>query len=423
MTRFLAGALLAAVLPLSAAAAQALPRTLTLSDAHTLASDADPRAVQAQLLERQSTLRRTTLGREALPALSANASGQYLSDVTSVPGAPFPAPFQHQYDAQLAVRQTLFDPTRPARTAAEQAQFAESAASLRGTQWQDRQAVNDAFFGVLLAESRVRAQTLALDDLSARRALADARRAAGSALTSEVALLDAELARREQARREAAFDAAAAREVLGVLIGRPLAADESLAVPSVAAELPAPGRERPEFDRFAEGRRLVDARRAATAAQRIPRVALVGRAGYGRPGLNQLGRDFDTYYVAGLQVEWTPWTWGATQRDEEVQALQARILQSEETAFARVLERAAARERARIAALSSALETDARIVDLRATVLAEARRRHDEGELTAADYVARLSESLAASLDRDIHRIQLAEARVRYLTTIGHEVR
>lgn len=403
-------------------AAQAA-RPLTLAEAYALAESSDPRRVQGDILERQSALRSTTLRREALPLLSGNASGQYLSDVTSVPGAPFPAPFQHQYDAHVALRQTLFDPTRGARRAAERAQLAEADAGWRGTRWQERQSVNDAFFGVLLAEARVRTQAAAIDDLSERRRVAAARRDAGSALASEVALLDAELARRMQLQREAALDAAAARDVLGLLLGREIHAGDSLSAPAPEAALPTPSRERPEFARFAAGRRAIEARRAANDAQRLPRVAVVGRAGYGRPGLNQLGRDFDTYYVAGLQVEWMPFTWGSRQRDEEIQVLQAEALASEDSAFARAIARTAARERARITALAEALQTDDRIVALRAQVLAEARARYDEGELTAADYVARLGESLGATLERDTHRLQLAEARARYLTTIGHEVR
>jgi hypothetical protein len=51
------------------------------------------------------------------------------------------------------------------------------------------------------------------------------------------------------------------------------------------------------------------------------------------------------------------------------------------------------------------------------------RLRFDEGEVTSADYVARLADATAAQLDRDTRRIRLSEARARYLTTIGREVR
>jgi outer membrane protein TolC len=398
--------------------------TLTLATLHALAERHDPRATQADLLERQSELRTETLRRERLPALSALALGQYLSDVTSVPGAPFPAPLQQQYDAYLSARHTIFDPSRGRRDALEQAQLAESQAGLRGTLWQQRLAVNEAYFAVLLRQAQGETLNAAITELQQRRSLARTRVEAGAALASEVALLDAELARREQLLREVAAEAEASRAVLGELTGLDIADDAVLAVPDAPERsLPAVDRSRPEFTQFAAGRAALDAQRAVLGAQRLPRVALVGRAGYGRPGLNQLGREFDSYYVAGLQVEWSPWDWGAARRAREVQSLQAQVVESHEAAFASALERAAVRDRARMAALADALEADERIVALRESILAEAQLRHDEGDITTADYVARLTEALTARLDRETRRVQLAEVRARYLTTIGREVR
>lgn len=408
----------------NATAPASAPDTLTLAALHALAERHDPRATQADLLTRQSELRTETLRRERLPALSALALGQYLSDVTTVPGAPFPAPLQQQYDAYLSARQTLFDPSRGGRDALERAQLAESQAGLRGALWQQRPAVNEAYFAVLLRQAQGATLEAAIAELRERRALARTRIDAGAALASEGALLDAELERREQMLREVSAEGQAAREVLGELTGLQITGDVTLALPEPAdTALPAVDRSRPEFTQFAAGRAALDAQRDVLGAQRLPRVALVGRAGYGRPGLNQLGRDFDTYYVAGLQVEWSPWDWGASRRAREVQWLQAQVVESHEAAFASALERAAVRDRARIAALTDALEADDRIVALRESIFAEARLRHDEGDLTTVDYVARLTEALTARLDRETRRVQLAEARARYLTTIGREVR
>jgi len=398
--------------------------TLTLATLHALAERSDPRATQAALLTRQSELRTETLRRERLPALSALALGQYLSDVTSVPGAPFPAPLQQQYDAYLAARHTLYDPSRGRRDALERAQLAENQAGLRGTLWQQRLAVNEAYFAVLLRQAQGAALEAVIAELRERRALARTRIEAGAALASEGALLDAELERRGQMLREVVADAQASRAILSELTGLAITPDAVFALPVVTADaLPAVDRSRPEFTQFAAGRAALDAQRDVLAAQRLPRVALVGRAGYGRPGLNQLGREFDSYYVAGLQVEWSPWDWGAARRAREVQSLQAQVVESHEAAFASALERAAVRDGARIAALADALEADDRIVTLRESVLAESRLRHDEGDITTADYVARLTEALTARLDRETRRVQLAEARARYLTTIGREVR
>jgi outer membrane protein TolC len=414
--------ILAAALPLRAQVPR--PDTLTLSDLHRRAELHDPRATQAVLLAQQSALRSRTLHNERLPAISAIGVGQYSSDVIAVPGAPFPPPLQQQYDAYLTARHTLWDGTRSGRIAVEQAQLVEAQAALRGTMWQQRLAVNEAYFTVLLRQAHGAVLDAAITELVQRQTQARTRVAAGAALSSELALLDAELERRRQLLRDTEFDASAAREILSALTGVPVAASAVLALPPVTGlTLSAVDRSRPEFAQFDAGRALLDAQRRVLGAQRLPRVSLVGRAGYGRPGLNQLGRDFDSYFVAGLQVEWTPWDWGAARRAQEVQSLQSQVVQRHEAAFTAALERGALRDHARRLALTDALATDQRIVDLRESVLAEARLRYDEGDITTADYVARLTEALTARLDRETRRVQLAEAHARYLTTIGHEVR
>ncbi len=416
----------------SALRAQAVADTLWLDVLQRQAEAADRRAPQQAILARQAALRIGDIRREWLPVPAATGAAQYLSDVPNIgaalPAARIPSPYQDQYDAYLSARTVLLDPTRGARSAAEHAQLGESEARLKAALWQQRAAVNDAFFAALVATAQARAQEAAIADLTERRRLAAARVTAGAALPSEVALLEAEIARREQSRDELRANADAARDVLGALVGRPVPASAVLAVADGVA-LPTPDvaadslRARPEYAQFAESQAAVSARRDAVRAQGWPRLSAFGRGGYGRPGLNLLGRSFDTYWTAGVQLEWSPFTWGRTERDAEVQQLQARALATEEAAFTEALRRAAISARGQIDALARGAPADDRIVALRTAVLAEARRRHDAGELTAADYVARLTDLTTATLDRDLRRLRIAEATARYLTTIGREVR
>ncbi len=245
---------------------------------------------------------------------------------------------------------------------------------------------------------------------------------AGAALPSEALILEAEIARRRQLRADAVLEERALRRVLGSLVGRAIEDSTVLVPPPTGGPLPTPGEERAEFAQLRAGRALIDARREAVHAQLRPRVALVGRGGYGRPGLNPLGRDFDTYYTVGVQLEWSPFNWGAAQREREVQLLQAHILESQRSALAASVERAAVIERARVDALEAALALDDQIVALREAIVRETRLRTDEGEVTAAEYVLRLTEATTATLERDTRRLRLAEARARYLLTIGTEV-
>jgi hypothetical protein len=93
-----------------------------------------------------------------------------------------------------------------------------------------------------------------------------------------------------------------------------------------------------------------------------------------------------------------------------------------EQAFTRTLERAALADKERLQTLQRLTAADDSVLALRERILAEARQRYDEGDLTTADYVTRANEHLLATLDRETRRIRVAETRARYLTTIGKEL-
>ncbi len=182
-------------------------------------------------------------------------------------------------------------------------------------------------------------------------------------------------------------------------------------------------RARPEFAQFAAGRDAVRAREATVTALDKPRVSAFGRTGYGRPGLNQLAREFDSYWLAGVQLEWTPFDWGTIKREREAIALQRQVLVTEERAFAERIQRAVRADLATVDRLERTVATDDAIVALRERVLQETRLRYDEGVITSAEFIDRETDLNTARLARATHRVELAQARARFLTTVGLEVR
>jgi outer membrane protein TolC len=338
-------------------------------------------------------------------------------------------PFKDTYDANVAARVRLFDPSRGPRENAERAQLAESGARVDAALYAQRQVVNDAFFTALLLDGQRQVLAAGLADLEVQLRLARERVGAGAALAGESAMLEAELLRRRQSLDEVESGRRVAVAVLGDLTGRTLSGAELLAIPeSETAVASARGaidslRQRPEYEQFTRSREVVDARRAAVASQEQPRVSAFGRTGYGRPGLNQLAREFDGYWLAGVQVEWAPFDWGTVRREREALTLQREVIASEERAFADRLRRGTLTDLAAVDRLARTLEADSAIIALRERVLQETRLRYQEGVVTVAEFVDRETDLNTARLARATHRVELAQARARFLTTVGLEVR
>jgi outer membrane protein TolC len=406
--------------------------TIRLTTLQRAALGRDPRAREIQLLAEQSTLRLENLRAERLPALSVEGTAQYQSDVPhtpiTVPGLVIPIPHKDSYDARLGAQQRIYDPTLSSRRSVERAQLAESQARVRTTLYTLRQNLNDAYFAALRADAQIGEVQASVADLEAQLSVARARVREGSALASEQNAIEAELLRRRQAIAELGAAKRAALAIVADLVGSPVDTSATVLLVDPATEASAARatlerlRARPEYEQFARTRDLITREEEARSAQDKPRLSAFGRVGYGRPGLNPLDNRFASYWLAGVQVQWSPWTWGTTRRDREVLSLQRDILAADEAAFTEMLRRGVEQDLATIDRLIASLSTDDEIIGLRERIATESRARFGESVITSAEYIDRQTDVLSARTARAVHRVELAQARVHFLTTLGLEV-
>jgi outer membrane protein TolC len=413
------------------ARAQAPRDTLRLDDLQREAATRDPRQRQFAYQRTASELRRRDIAAERLPGVTGEGMAQYQSDVTTIPirlpNVTVPTPPHDTYDAHLLANERLYDPSAAPRDEVERASLTENEARLRTTLYGLRSEVNDAFFAAALAQARTGEIAAAIGDLEAQLTTARSRVGAGTALPSEPATIEAELLRRRQDQADLVASRRASLAVLSALTGRRFSDADTLALPelrpAVAHARDSLPRARPEYAQFASTRERLAAQERVVTAQTRPRLSAFGRLGYGKPGLNFLNNRFDSYWLAGLQVQWAPWTWGTADRDREALQIQQQIVASDEDAFTEATRRAVERQLADIDRLEGSLRTDDTIIALRARIERETRHRFEEAVITSAEYVDRRNDLLGARLTRIAHEIELAQARARYLTTIGLEPR
>ena len=429
-----ARSLLLLLAPVALASAQTSARdTVRLGSLHASAMERDPRGRQLTLLSAQSRLRQRNLDAEQRPSISIESQALYQSDVARFPlvlpgGATAPVPPHDTYDAKLVAQQRLYDPTRTPRRAVEDALLAESQARLRATLFAVRQSVNDLYFATLSTQSQMAELTTTITDLEAQGRVAGARVREGSALPSESLVIRAQLLRRRQAVTELDATRRATVDILADLVGRSLDTLSVWGMPDLEADVAsartalASLRARPEYELFARSRDVLHRQDDARAALDRPRVSAFARSGYGRPGLNLLSDKFEGYWLAGVQLQWTPWTWGTVDRDREVLSLQRQIVSAEEQQFTEALRRGVAMDLATIDRLAGVGASDDEIVALRERILVETRARFSEGVITSAEYVDRQTEALSARISRSLHRVELAQARAHFLTMLGVEV-
>lgn len=404
--------------------------SLQLGDLQNQAVQNDPRTRQLDLLSSQSALRMQDIDASRLPTIGANAQGQYQSQVLTLPlrlpnGQAVPVPPHDTYDAHVAAEQMIYDPAIGARRRVERAERAESQANVQATTFALRSNVNDAYFSALLQQAKQAELESVITDLEAKRKLAANRVANGTALQSETDMLDAEILKQQQAVAQLTASHDASLTILRDLTGKSIPTADIRALPDLAEQVARARADidtvhaRPEYAQFAKSRDVLAQQEASLGAANLPRVSAFGRTGYGRPGLNPLAQDFSNYWLAGVQVKWSPWNWGGTRRDREVLDLQRQIVATNEAAFQQGVRRGITRDVASIDQLAKTLADDDAIIALRERILRETGFRFSEGVIMSPEYVARETDLLDARLARATHRVQLAQARANFLTSLG----
>lgn len=414
--------------------ASASAQQLTLADLQQAAIASDPRTRELALLESQSSLRIENLSKQWYPSTSVESLVQYQSDapkttVNDPTGRPFFAIPKDTYDFYGRVEQRLWDPAVSAQSGVERAQLAEQQARVRTALFTLRQQVNDAFFAAATLQQRLTVVSATVTELEGRLRESNARVREGTAVPADAAAIEATLLQRQQDADELRANIRGALARLATIVGRPIAPDAVPTIPDLASQFESARgqlqtvRARPEYEQFAKTRERIARQEDVTGAQSQPKLTAFGRAGFGRPTLDFLDVQWQFYGLGGVRLQWNAWNWGTTGRERDAQKIQADITSAEEGAFTKSIAAAVEVDLATIDHLSRALETDQRIIDLRATVEQTARVRLQEGVLTASDYLSRDTELLQARIAQATHQVELAQARARVLTTIGVEVR
>jgi outer membrane protein TolC len=398
------------------------------------AVDADPRTRELQLHESQTALRRRTIEAERLPSIVVLGQAQYQSDVPTAPftlpgGQPLFSPPKDTYDASFRLDQRLFDATLRPRLEVEQAQLAESQARLRATLFGLRQQVSELFFAAALLEQQRGALGATIADLEARLRETQTRVREGAALAGDAAAVEATLLQRRQDDAVLRANRAAALARLAALTGREISEDDELAVPSLATAVTDARRSldairaRPEYEQFERTRDRLARQQQVAAATERPQLGAFARVGYGKPGLNFISDQFESYGLAGIQVQWKAWTWGSANREREALGLQRQIVDADQAAFTKGLREGVLSDLATIDRLQDALQLDDRIIALREEVDRSTKVRFDERVVTASEYLDRNAELLQARYAKAGHQTELAQASARFLTTLGLEVK
>lgn len=398
---------------------------LSLEDCYRQAEMHSPLAAQTRLIQEATELQIKILSSNYVPQSRLNGQATWQSDVTNLPiklpNFEISPPPKDQYKLTLDVTQTIWDggviqKQKAVALANQQAEQQKVAVDL----YQIREQVSNLFFGALFAERQLRNFEILQKELRAKLTKTQASVQNGIAIRSNVLSLEARLLEIEQQMLETQKRRIAALEGLSLLTGT--AIDTNTQLVGTRVETQNSEIVRPELRLFDAQKQTFTVNEQIIKAKNAPKLSAFATGGYGRPGLNFLATNFQTYFIGGIQLQIPLTHWYTKSQGMETRQLRAnqQRVERQRESFLLATQVRLANQRREVERLQALVESDRKLIDIRSTIRKASESQLDNGIITASDYLTEVNNEDTARQNQILHEVQLLQAQNNLRLTAGN---
>lgn len=394
---------------------------LSLEICHAKAKQSYPLTRQRELISRSTDYNIANLQKGYLPQFTLNAQATYQSDVTQIPvQLPGVTPMsKDQYKVYGELNQVIYDGGAiKQQKSYQRANDAVQQQQLDAELYKLKDRINQLFFGILLLDQQLKQNDLLADDIQLGLKKMQAAIDNGTALKSTGDVLRAELLRTTQRSIELRAARKAYTDMLSYFIAEPVGEDRKLVTP--APIVPAMENNRPELSTYIEQKKALDVQLRLLNTRKIPRLGLFLQGGYGRPTLNMLSNQFDTYYTGGIKLSWSPSVLYTEKNDRALIGISRSNIDLQRDLFIFNTNLAIQQQEADRQKFSGLLATDAEIIALRDKVKTASLAQLENGVINSSDYLREVNAADQAYQNRIVHEIQSLLAQYNEQTTTGN---
>ncbi|MGQ8338784.1 TolC family protein [Sunxiuqinia sp. A32] len=382
-----------------------------------------PLLKQKELYQKMTELKLENNETNYLPKVDLNAQATYQSDVTkvgiSLPNVNIPEQSKDQYKMYLDVKQNIWDGgLTKANAILEKAREETNLQGVEVELYKVKEQVNSLFFSSFLIQQNLELLSKKQETLQTRKVQIESAVKNGVLLSSELDQILAELVKVTQQQVELESHQETVLAALGILTGKNVDDLRNLEINSLNINIDSELK-RPELNLFETQNDLLAASSDLLQKKRNPKLFGFGQAGYGRPGLNMLSNEFDTYALVGVGLNWTVFDWKNNQREREIIQLQQQLVNTQEQQFERNITIALDSEYRKLEKLEKILESDRELIELQTRITASSASKLENGTITSSDYIQDLNAEMAARITFETHKVQAEAAKINYQTIKG----
>lgn len=397
---------------------------ISLNDLYEKVSSEYPTALKEDIEAKIATLNAQIVGANLYPELIISGRASYQSEVIELQAGPInpPAISKDQYNVTLGINQVLYDGGLT-RSMSKLAKMNGEVilANLEVEMWKIRKQLDEVYFNVILMQKHLETINVLLKDLNEQLALVKSRVKNGVLLQGNEFVMQAEILKIQQKKKQIERSIDAGYEVLRAITGMDISKGATLQLPDQNEFMELKGAEvqRPELMMFNTQKRMLGVQEKINNTQKLPQLSAFANTAYGRPGYNAFDDDLHLYWMVGLKASWSFKNFRNSEKKTSIVQLEQRKIGATEDAFHRQIQSGLAQVEGRISAIEEQILLDNQVVELRHKVADEKKNELQQGVITSTEYITELNALNKAQLDLNLHQIQLIQAKNEYKTFKG----
>ncbi len=397
---------------------------LNIEQCRQWAVEHHPSYQQFDLIDQSNELKIKNLNKNHLPEMNVLGQASYQSDVTKVPIStpqfPMKPVSKDWYKLYLDVNQVIWDGgiTKDNKLL-QQSDNQIDRQNLELSLYDLKKQVDMVFFNILLIKKNTKILDIHQADVKARLKDVESAVANGVSLSANADILNAELLKTEQQQDQLNIAMNTAYTILSQLTGREISSGTPLEMPQPQISLDMNGKSRLEYQLFSYQDQKLDAMKKLSSSFLMPKFSGFGQAGFGRPAFDMLNNNLKGYYIFGARLSWNFWNWNKTRNEKQIINLNKKILNSNVESFSQGLNIELANKMSEVLKYQKLIEKDEAIVELHSKIVKTYASELKHGIITATEYLTELTAETSASLNMELHKIQLINAKYEYLAAAG----
>jgi outer membrane protein TolC len=398
---------------------------ITLQSCVDLAEKNNPQAQLLPLVKEAESVQLGALNKNLLPQASLGGQATWQSEVTglavSLPNFEIPKVSKDQYKATLDLTQSLWD--GGATKSQKLLTSANTKAEMRSIEnniYQTREQISNLYFGALLAEKQLINTEFTKNDIESQLKKQQANVQNGTAIKSNVMMLEARLIELKQQQREIRSRKLSALKGLSILTGKEFLENTVLEEPLINL-LEETTIDRPELKFYEAQKELFEANKSLIRAKNLPKINLFATGGYGRPGLNFLSADFSTYFIGGLTFKVPLTHFYSKSQDSDFRQLEINKakIDKQKDVFLQNIQLKLSSQKEDIAKFQDQIIEDKKLIEIRAYMKKTAEKRLENGVISVSDYITEVDNVSISKQNLSLHQIQLLQGYNNLIITTG----